>query len=160
FQRVLSAEIRPVIIHFIGHGVLNEGRTALVFEDPLGVAEPFTIEALTLLLRTSRKPICKLAVINACHSDDFASILTECGVAHVVAVSAEDNILDCSARAFARGFYPGLLRRLSVQEAFQNGRYSLQGDSDVLQALGRDKGQIWNEVVKFKLHPEDASRHA
>src|SRR5262249_32855180 len=46
FQRVLSAEIRPVIIHFIGHGVLNEGRTALVFEDPLGVAEPFTIEAL------------------------------------------------------------------------------------------------------------------
>ena len=41
-QDVLSSRVKPLIIHFIGHGMTDGNSTALVLEDEVGIARSFS----------------------------------------------------------------------------------------------------------------------
>ncbi len=49
-QDVLSNRVKPLIIHFIGHGMRQGDSTALVLEDEVGITRYFTEEELAIAL--------------------------------------------------------------------------------------------------------------
>ena len=107
-QRVLSRKIKPLIIHFIGHGMQTGEGTALILEDKLGIARPFLESELRILLDGKNQPPCQIALLNACHSEGLADPLLDSHIPHLIAINAEDRILDVGARYFAEAFYYAL----------------------------------------------------
>src|SRR5690242_3839234 len=69
FLRMVTGERPPLIIHFAGHGTLEEEETALILEDEVGIASRLTRNDLVAILNATRRPPCRLAVLNACHSE-------------------------------------------------------------------------------------------
>ena len=49
-QDVLSNRIKPLIIHFIGHGMTDGDSTALVLEDEVGITRSFSEDELEIAL--------------------------------------------------------------------------------------------------------------
>ena len=49
-QDVFSYRVKPLIIHFIGHGMKDGDRTALVLEDEVGITRSFSEEELAIAL--------------------------------------------------------------------------------------------------------------
>jgi hypothetical protein len=50
-RRILSGPSRPLIIHFIGHGIsTSDTNVALMMEDDTGIARPLDIDRLRELL--------------------------------------------------------------------------------------------------------------
>jgi hypothetical protein len=127
------------VVHFIGHGTFDEEQKKgyLVFEDGHG--------GRTLLEeRSAREIFCQrgldLVFLNACQTSeaspsDFNKGLAQSLVAHGVPalVANQYSVLDVSATSFARFFYWGLARGMTLGEAAREARisvnYSLQGDS-------------------------------
>ena len=123
-----SNRLNPLIIHFIGHGMMIEEETALVLENPVGIARPCSAMELRNLLGTRVKPPSQVALLSACRSEGLARELLSAGVAHVVAVNAADQILDISAPCFARTFYAALFSGKSVQSAYEQGQSAMMVD--------------------------------
>lgn len=159
---VLKAKQPPLIIHFAGHGeVLERDDAGVVLEDKVGLACPMSAGDLRDRLRTLRGAPCQLAVLNACHSQDFAQVLLDRGARHVVAVRSQDRILDKVARHFASEFYPLLMHGHSVSDAFESARDTVRRD----RHLGRlvdpttHEPAVFDETDKIRLLPEGSTRH-
>ncbi len=133
-QDVLSNRNKPLIIHFIGHGMRDRSNTALVLEDEAGIARSFSEEELAIALSNQKQPPCQLALINACHSEKLAQAFVKAGVSHVIAVNAEDKILDVAARCFSRRLYQALFNQDSVVNSFLVSRNAVKLD-DKLKKL-------------------------
>ncbi|MEO0869406.1 MAG: CHAT domain-containing protein, partial [Cyanobacteria bacterium J06642_11] len=116
--QIFAQNFRPAIIHFIGHGIRTDQGIALLLEDAVGRARPFTSEDLKNLLANRLYPPCSLALLNACHSEGLADSLIDAGVPHIVAVNAEDEVLDVAARSFSRHFYQALFNEYPIIDAF------------------------------------------
>ena len=159
---VFSNQFKPLIIHFIGHGMNSSQSTALILEDRVGIARPFTERDLSILLADRTEVPCQLAILNACHSEVFANALIESGVPHVIAVKAEDTILDKAARCFARHFYQALFNNISILNGFEQSRNAVKINDDLLKIFNSktfEQGVNLEEAIKFQLLPRNSLEH-
>lgn len=111
-------EVRPHIVHFSGHGTDS---AELVLEDAEGSAKPVTDAALKALF-THLKGDIQLVVLNSCHSNDQAKIISEqvdCTIGMNEAIGDEAAIL------FAQWLYGAMAFGKSVAEAFEQARTAL-----------------------------------
>jgi len=124
------------IVHFIGHGVFENGEGFLVFEDPEG-------GAVKLGERSVREIFCRrgisLVFLNSCQSGtggraDFNKGVAQSLVAHGLPalVANQYSVLDSSATSFAQQFYGSLAQGKTLGEAAREARiavnYSLDGE--------------------------------
>lgn len=123
-RMALKARIDPGgfhVLHFIGHGTLEQGRGALVFEDAERVADPVDGKTLAGLLEDAES--LRLVVLNACHSAALGSVserLAKRGFPAVVGM--QYPVYDDMALAFSRRFYGALARTRPVDWAVARGR--------------------------------------
>ncbi|MBD2512247.1 SUMF1/EgtB/PvdO family nonheme iron enzyme [Nostoc muscorum FACHB-395] len=156
-QDVLSNRIKPLIIHFIGHGMRDGGSTALVLEDEVGITRFFSEEELAIALSNQKNPPCQLALLNACHSEKLAQAFVKVGVPHVIAVNAEDKILDVAARCFSRRLYQALFNEDSVANGFLLSRNAVKLDDKLRKWFNSqtfEEGVNFDEAFKFRLLPQ------
>ena len=157
-----SNRINPLIIHFIGHGMKSEEGISLLLEDSVGRARPFSASDLRNLLRHRQTPPSQVALLNACHSQGLAAELLNAGVSHVVAVNAEDPILDLAARCFAKIFYAALFNSYAVMEAFEQGQSAVMVNDDLEKLINPQTfraGVNLEEAPKFRLLPANSQVH-
>jgi formylglycine-generating enzyme required for sulfatase activity/SpoVK/Ycf46/Vps4 family AAA+-type ATPase len=156
-QDVFSSRSKPLIIHFIGHGMRSRDGIALVLEDGVGIARSFSKEELSIALSNRKQPPCQLVLLNACHSEKLAQAFVKAGVPHVVAINAEDKILDVAARCFSRKLYQALFNQDSIADAFLASCNAVKLD-DELKKLFNSKtyelGVNFDEAFKFRLLPQ------
>ena len=126
------AEREIHVLHFIGHGLLDEvsGRGALVFED--GAGGPKLIEGRTLAQQLADLPTLRLVFLNACWSGrstgahPFAGVATALVGAGVPAVLAmQAPIADEAAVTFSRRVYHRLATGEPLDAAVTEGRLAL-----------------------------------
>lgn len=156
-QDILSNRIKPLIIHFIGHGMRDGDSTALVLEDEVGITRVFSEEELTIALSNQKYPPCQLALLNACHSEKLAQAFVKVGVPHVIAVNAEDQILDVAARCFSRRLYQALFNQDSVANGFLLSRNAVRLDDKLRKWFNSQtfqQGVNFDEAFKFRLLPQ------
>lgn len=122
------------ILHFVGHGVFDEGHGegVLIFEDEEGKAQPVSASVLGALLRDHAT--LRLAVLNACEGartgrdDPFGGVapaLVRAGLPAVVAMQFE--ITDRAAITFAREFYGAVADGLPADAALAEARKAILG---------------------------------
>jgi hypothetical protein len=155
-NEVFSDRRSPLVIHFIGHGMTSEQGVALVLEDNVGIARPFSAEDFRQLLGDLDRAPCQVAFLNACHSQGLAAELLDAGVDHVVAINAADTILDLASRCFAKVFYAALLRGNTVQQSYGRGLAAVNLNDSLGQEIDPVTLQPVNlaESFKFRLLPE------
>jgi formylglycine-generating enzyme required for sulfatase activity len=160
-NEVFSDRRSPIVIHFIGHGMTSEQGVALVLEDNVGMARPFSAEDFRRLLGDLDRAPCQVAFLNACHSQGLAAELLDAGVEHVVAINAADTILDLAARCFAKVFYAALLRGNTVQQSYGRGLAAVNLNDSLGQEIDPVTLQAVNlaESFKFRLLPENSRVH-
>ncbi len=157
-QDVFSSRIKPLIIHFIGHGMREGDSTALVLEDEVGITRAFSEQELEIALSNHQQAPCQLALLNACHSEKLAQAFVKAGVHHVIAVNAEDKILDLAARCFSRRLYQALFNQDSVINSFLLSRNAVKLDDKLKKLFNSqtfEKGVNFDEAFKFRLLPQD-----
>ena len=146
------------ILHYDGHGVPG----ALLFEDGKGGSIKVGAARLKAMFAPEPRAPAKLAVLSACHSESMAQAFADAGVPHVIAIDAEQAVLDVAPDAFAEQFYPALFQGRSVWQAFQYGTAMVYNDAKVRRACGlgetedADERNI-NEVLKFRPYPRKES---
>ncbi|HLP88466.1 MAG TPA: SUMF1/EgtB/PvdO family nonheme iron enzyme [Nostocaceae cyanobacterium] len=158
-QDVFSSRVKPLIIHFIGHGMIEGDNTALVLEDEVGITRYFSEEELKIALSNQQNAPCQLALLNACHSEKLAQAFIKAGVPHVIAVNAEDKILDIAARCFSRRLYQALFNQDSITDAFLVSRNAVKLDDKLkkeFNSLTWQQGVNFDEAFKFLLLPQTA----
>ncbi len=156
-QDVLSSRVKPLIIHFIGHGMRQGDSTALVLEDKVGIARCFSEEELAIALSHLNQAPCQLALLNACHSEKLAQAFVKAQVSYVIAVNAEDTILDLAARCFSRRLYQALFNEDSVSDSFLSSRNAVKLDDKLRKLFNSEtfkRGVNFDEAFKFILMPQ------
>jgi hypothetical protein len=98
------------IIHFSGHST----RDSLIFEDTVGGSQEVPLVAIAELLVKEQNLRC--VVLNSCESSNSAALLA----AYTIGMS--DSVDDAAAIEFARGFYDGLARGRSIEDAANEGK--------------------------------------
>jgi len=125
---------RPAqIVHFMGHGEMEDGEGALLFETADGQPERVTGHLLATQLRLSNPPA--LVVLNACETacwdsengfDPFAGVATALIKAGLLAVVAmQFPISDQAALAFSEALYRRLAAGDPVEAAVAEGRLAI-----------------------------------
>ena len=159
FQDVLSSRLKPLIIHFIGHGI-NEGEnSSLILEDAVGIARKFSEEDLNIAFSNQKVAPCQLALLNACHSARLAEAFVKVNVPHVIAINADDRILDEAARCFSRRLYQGLFNLESVQNCFIDSRNAVKLDDNLRKRFNSktfELGVNFDEAFKYDILPPDS----
>jgi CHAT domain len=110
---------RPNIVHFSAHGSANG---QIMLTDNNGRGKPVSTQSLQALF-TALKDDIRVVVLNACYSKIQAQAIIssiDC------AIGMSENIGDKSAIAFAASFYSAIAFGRSVQEAFEQGKVSIQ----------------------------------
>jgi WD40 repeat protein len=143
--------LMPTVVHFSGHGGRVEGRRptgarrdvseptpgdqgameahdperhGLFFQGPNGQPQFVSAAAIQVAFAAARSSV-KLVVLNACYSELLADAL----LPHVgCVVGVAGAIGDASARQFSVGFYGALGQRVSVDQAFAQGRAAVRLD--------------------------------
>ena len=111
--RVLSCA-NSHVIHFSGHGVAQE---SLCYRDNLNKIKIVSSEGLTRLFESvSRKVVC--VVLNGCHSVSQVEIISRY-VPFVIGVN--QTMGKESAILFLLAFYKELVRRSTIQQAYEFG---------------------------------------
>ncbi|MFM6154369.1 MAG: CHAT domain-containing protein, partial [Sphaerospermopsis kisseleviana] len=158
-QDVFSTRVKPLIIHFIGHGMKAEDSTALVLENEVGMTRSFSEEELEITLSNQQQVPCQLALLNACHSEKLAQSFVKAGVSHVIAVDAEDQILDVAARCFSRRLYQALFNQDEIVNAFLVSRNAVKLDDKLKTVFNSETfqpGVNFDEAFKFRLLPQSS----
>lgn len=130
----------PDIVHFSGHGFVNE----ILLEDESGNSQPVSADALRELFGIFKNSV-RCVVLNACFTQMQARAVAEhidCVIGTYLAFGDE------AARHFAAGFYERLAYGHDVQSAFDLGknRIRLEGlseyDTPKLTALRQKASEI------------------
>lgn len=131
-------EVKPDILHFCGHGLGEEG---LLLCAPNGnKAKVFSTEQLSDLFAVVSKVInINCVVLNACDSQYQARAI----VGHInYAIGMRQEILDKAAYSFAVGFYKGLGHGLSIEQAYELGRYAIKWGFSENSRANRKLGSV------------------
>lgn len=142
--RQLEARLRreqPIhILHFIGHGAVDEGEVegTLIFEGPDGSAHP--VSGKQLAERLEGNPDLRLVVLNACESAkgpanlpsrSVAASLMKAGVPAVIAMRFK--VPDGSAMAFSDAFYQALASEIPVDAAATAARLAIDDTDEMFE---------------------------
>lgn len=127
-------EVKPDILHFIGHTIESKGQRLLALSTRRGRHIGLGLDVMKTLFLNSGM---RFAILNACHSQTLAHYLAVHGLA---TVGMRDIILDKSARAFAEGFYFALARGETFGTAVNEGRSRIYYSKD-------KKGEEWSYPV-------------
>ncbi len=95
--------------------------------------------------------------MNACHSEKLAQAFVQVGVSHVIALNAEDRILDVAARCFSRRLYQALFNQDSVANSFLSSRSAVKLDENLKKCFNSQsfqQGVNLDEAFKFRLLPQ------
>jgi hypothetical protein len=106
-------EIKPQIVHFIGHGKED----GLLVEDELGMAVHISVKALAGLFKLCSDQV-ECVILSACYSEGQAAAISE-HIDYVIGMRKE--IKDETAIEFSVGFYDAISAGKSVEEAFKFG---------------------------------------
>lgn len=160
--KIFSRRLKPLIIHFIGHGDIIDENHALILENETGLARPYLRTEFRSLLSTLEYPPCKIMILNACYSEGMGQELLKANVPHVIAINAEDRISDIAAQAFSKIFYYAVFNEESIETAFKRGCESVKSNDALcnlidLKTLQKIYGQT--ESIKFRLLPEYSRTH-
>ena len=154
---MLSNRVKPLIIHFIGHGMTDGDSTALVLEDEVGITRCLSEDELAIALSNLKQPPCQLALLNACHSEKLAQAFVKAQVSHVIAVNADDQILDAAARCFSRRLYQALFNKDSIADGFLLSRNAVKLDDKLKKLFNSvtfQQGVNFDQAFKFRLLPQ------
>lgn len=128
FQQALL-EHRPHLLHFVGHGTIQEKNASLVIESPQRTARLLPAAELTDLLRDT--PI-RLAVLNACdtgsapNNDAVTSVAGSLVAAGMPAVVGTTRMVtDQAALLFTRELYRSFTAGYSLEAAVVEARKAL-----------------------------------
>ncbi len=158
-QDAFSSRVKPLIIHFIGHGIREVDSTALVLEDEVGITRSFTEKELEIALSNQKQPPCQLALLNACHSEKLALAFVKAGVPHVIGIDAEDKILDVAARCFSQRLYQALFNQDEIVNAFLVSRNAVKLDDKLKTIFNSETFELgvnFDEAFKFRLLPQSS----
>lgn len=131
----LLEEKRPHIVHFIGHGLRDEGGVKLAFVASDGTADP--IDGATFAEAIASAKSVRLAVLQACESalpdphtpvSGVALQLAQKRVPAIVAMQA--RISNQAADQFSCAFYAALAEGHSVDRAVMRGRQEIKLQRD------------------------------
>ncbi len=156
---LLARQDRPrfTVLHYFGHGYKPDEvpQGYLIFEDQSGGVRPLNPQQAYMVLNPTlaEEPEFRLAVVMACHSESVAAALHALHVPHIVAVEADESVLQGAALAFFPRFYQVLLTGGTVRAAFTAARNAVALDEDLTRHLGGEGALA--EARKFKLLPED-----
>lgn len=103
----------PQIVHFSGHGE-HEG---VMVEEDSGNSILFPIQGLKKLFKLYKEGV-KCVILNACYSEQQASIISKFGI-YVVGMNTA--VSDKGAIAFSTGFYQSIGEGKNYEDAFQIG---------------------------------------
>jgi CHAT domain-containing protein len=144
------------ILHFVGHGCIQDGSSTLLLEDGQGNPDP--LDGRTLGRNLMRSQV-RLAVLNSCLSAldsesrvsdsqssrpafiGAAPALVDAGLMAVVAM--QFPITDKCARVFAQDFYEGLAHLSPLDECLAQAREAL------CLAAAKNDGPAWATPVLF-----------
>lgn len=152
-MRLLN-KLKPVAVHFAGHGVAGGagtaghgvrdvdaaagGRGGIVLLDDQRRPLVVPAEALAEMM-ASAAPSARLLLLNACHTEAQAGVL--CTAVDAV-ITMNGAIRDDAARSFAAAFYRALGHRQPLRVAFDQARATLAGkgyrDDDLPRLRTRD----------------------
>ncbi|MFN2439453.1 MAG: tetratricopeptide repeat protein [Chitinophagaceae bacterium] len=123
--------LKPVIVHFSGHGQENG---ELCFEDEQGISKAISPEALASLFSLVKDTV-KCVIVSTCYSEKQAKAISQ----HVpVVIGTKKEISDDAAINFSTGFYTSLdpdLSQMSLNKAFELGRIAIQFDGNLQEHL-------------------------
>lgn len=116
----------PSVLHFSGHGsdrneLANKAEGVLFIENKDHKAVPLTAQLLDDLLGTDA-PKLVLVVLNACHSESFATELMRRRASIRFVLGTKAAISDHEAEAFSEGLYRALAEGKNLDEAFKKAR--------------------------------------
>src|SRR5205814_4789739 len=106
------------IIHFSGHG----NGTGLYFVTDDGQPDPVPIDRLVKELSALKRPP-ECLVLSACYSAFDETILSSNRISYIIAPRGE--VADGAARKWSDGFYCGLGAGKSIEDAYEDGRRSV-----------------------------------
>ena len=158
-QDAFSSRVKPLIIHFIGHGMREVDSTALVLEDEAGITRSFTEKELEIALSSQKQSPCQLALLNACYSEKLAQAFVKAGVPHVIGIDAEDKILDVAARCFSQRLYQALFNQDEIGNAFLVSRNAVKLDDKLKTIFNSETFQLgvnFDQAFKFRLLPQSS----
>ena len=158
-QDAFSSRVKPLIIHFIGHGMREIDSTALVLEDEAGITRSFTEKELEIALSNQKQSPCQLALLNACYSEKLAQAFVKAGVPHVIGIDAEDKILDVAARCFSQRLYQALFNQDEIGNAFLVSRNAVKLDDKLKTIFNSETFQLgvnFDQAFKFRLLPQSS----
>lgn len=162
-RQIFSRRICPLIIHFIGHGIQEGEKSALIVEDNCGLAYSLTENTLGSIMNPllrQGKPPCQLAILNACYSEGLSEVLINAGVPHIISIKFGCSILDKAALLFTENFYPPLLRGEDIQSCFESARDAIIQELALLISFDtKDTDSSFQEALKFRLLPENSLEH-
>lgn len=141
-------EHRPHIVHFSGHG---SGSEELIFAGDDGAAKSVGPHALGRLFLALADNI-RIVVLNACWSSGLAQTIAE-SVDCVIGM--RQAIGDRAAMQFAASFYRALAFGRSVQNAFEQGRVSL--DLEAIEESNRPQLVVRQQVDPDRVYIINAS---
>uniref|UniRef100_K3X8K1 NACHT domain-containing protein n=1 Tax=Globisporangium ultimum (strain ATCC 200006 / CBS 805.95 / DAOM BR144) TaxID=431595 RepID=K3X8K1_GLOUD len=78
----------------------------------------------------------KLVFVSSCHSKAIGEVFIQAGVAHVVCVRCEDQILDESSSMFSHSFYHAALTGKTVHQAFEIARVRVRAEMRIPDSEG------------------------
>jgi hypothetical protein len=117
-------KLRPVIVHFSGHGGANELR----LQGPGGHVRAVSSDAISRSFLAAGGSV-RVVVLNTCYSEELADAL----LVHIDCVIGMCGVIkDDAALSFAVGFYGGLGERESISVAYAQGcaAVALEGSRD------------------------------
>jgi len=132
-------------LHFSGHGHPR----CLTFEDGAGGLQAVDHERLRSLCAAGGTSgnVLRFVFVSACHSHLSGQAFADAGVAHVVCVKKEAEVLDSAALSFTRAFYLALAVGRTVADSFTIGREAVAASPHVDAQRGK------TESGKFLLLP-------
>jgi Effector-associated domain 1/CHAT domain len=136
-------DVHPTLVHFSGHGDKEGG---IVLEDGRGGARFVGFAALgNLFARYSGNgsPL-RCVVLNGCYTGAASPAINP----HVDAVvGSSGEVADDSALEFARGFYTGLAKGESVDDAFERGKREMGLTEPAPRNRGPNPGVFNPEII-------------
>lgn len=114
-NNIFKSECKPLIIHYIAHGIVSGQGITMMLEDKEGIADTLNQEKLINILKT--EPPCELAILNAFHTQELEKVFKKAGVPNILVINDRDNILDTEARRFARELYKSVFAGKNIVDA-------------------------------------------
>ena len=144
-NNIFKSECKPLIIHYIAHGMVSDQGITMMLEDKEGIADTLNQEKLINILKT--EPPCELAILNAFHTQELEKVFKKAGVPNILVINDRDNILDTEARRFARELYKSVFAGKNIVDAVLDYKKSKdfivkilpEGNADDKNPLGINK---------------------